>query len=207
MARSAPTPRPTRGRYWCWWSRETCCAATRTPWSPPFPHTGSTGAKPKLREEDRKGTPLAPIFTGSLGPDAVFLGFEFDLPPDEDVEVAVRGSSDPADELPGWYFVFEQPPTEPAYGLDTAASDESPALQLWKDLTWDDARVSPTDTHVGLAALGSRRLAYDDQGENTWEETWGDSAAGMARITLQRPVRMLVHADQMLAPGEAEGGA
>ena len=166
-----------------------------------------TGAKPKLREEDRKGTPLAPIFTGSLGPDAVFLGFEFDLPPDEDVEVAVRGSSDPADELPGWYFAFEQPPTEPAYGLDTAASDESPALQLWKDLTWDDARVSPTDTHVGLAALGSRRLAYDDQGENKWEETWGDSAAGMARITLQRPVRMLVHADQMLAPGEAEGGA
>jgi hypothetical protein len=67
--------------------------------------------------------------------------------------------------------------------------------------------VSPTHTHVGLAALGSRRLPYDDQGANTWEETWADSAAGMARITLQRPVRMLVHADQMLAPGEAEGGA
>ncbi len=165
------------------------------------------GAKPKLREEDPEGAPLAPIFTGSLGPDAVFLGFEFALEPGEDVEDEVRGSADPDDKRPGWYFVFEQPPTEPAYGLDTPASDESPRLELWKDLTWDDARVSPTDTHVGLESLGSKTLAYDDQGDNTWEETWGESAAGMARITLQRPVRMLVHGDQMLASGQAADGA
>jgi hypothetical protein len=31
---------------------------------------------------------------------------------------------------------------------------------------------------------------------------WGSSAAAMARITLQRPVRMLVHASAMLPPME-----
>ncbi len=158
------------------------------------------GARPRLREEDGKGIPLDPIFTGSLGPDAVFLAFEFGE--QVDVERDVAGTSDPADALPGWYFAFEQPPTEPAFGLDTAASDESPELRLWKDLTWDDARLSPTDTHVALGALGSRTLPYDDQGANDWDETWAASSAGMARITLQRPVRMLVHADQMLGAGE-----
>ncbi len=139
-----------------------------------------------VREEDPHGTPIDPTFTGTLGPDAVFLGFDFG-----------EDAGDIAGD-PGWYFAFEQPPTEPAFGLDIPASDGSPRLRLWKDLTWDDARVSPDDAYVGLDALGSITLPYDDRGENTWTETWAANAAAMARITLQRPVRMLVHADQML---------
>ena len=150
-----------------------------------------------LREEDDKAAALDPIFTGSLGSDTVFLGFKFGESED------VAGSDDPDDELPGWYFAFEEPPTEPSYGLDTAASDESTALEFWKDLTWDDARLSPSDTHVALDALGSTRLPYDEVGQNDWDETWAKSSAAMARITLQRPVRMLVHADQMLVSEEA----
>jgi hypothetical protein len=153
-----------------------------------------------VREEGDPAAALDPIFGGTLGPDAVFIGFEFG--PDVDVDVEVRGSPDPGAKLPGWYFAFEEPPTEPSYGLDTAASDESESLEFWKDLTWDDARMSPEDTHVRLDALESLRLPYDEAGENDWEETWADSAAGMARITLQRPVRMLVHADQMIASQE-----
>jgi hypothetical protein len=151
-----------------------------------------------LREEDDEAAALDPVFTGSLGSDAVFLGFEFEPESNQDVEDLVAGSDDPDDQRPGWYFAFEEPPTEPSYGLDTAASDESPALRFWKDLTWDDARVDPSHTHVDLEALGSTTLPYDEVGENDWEETWAETAAGMARITLQRPVRMLVHADQML---------
>ena len=155
-----------------------------------------------LREEDRSATPIDPSFTGTLGPDAVFVGFDFSGVVD-DVPGGVAGSAEEADARPGWYFAFEQPPTEPAFGLDTDESDESPGLALWKDLTRADARAAPSDTHVGLAALGSRSLPYDDVGENTWSETWADSAAGMARIMLQRPVRMLVHADQMLVTPDA----
>ena len=157
-----------------------------------------------LRQEDTEAEALDPLFSGTLGSDAVFLGFEFEQHVHVDTDVA--GSADPDDLLPGWYFAFEEPPTEPSYGLDTAASDESAALEFWKDLTWDDARPAPTDTHVGLGALGSIELPYDELGANTWSETWAASAAGMARITLQRPVRMLVHADQMLTAQEASGG-
>ena len=160
-----------------------------------------------LREEDDTAPALDPIFTGSLGSDVVFLGFQFDFGPGVDVAAAAVGSADPDDLMPGWYFAFEEPPTEPSYGLDTAASDESTDLEFWKDLTWDDARGSPSDTHVALGALGSIELPYDEIGANTWTETWGETAAGMARITLQRPVRMLVHADQMLVSEEAAARA
>jgi hypothetical protein len=152
------------------------------------------------REEDTRAEALDPIFTGTLGPDASFFGFEF--AETVDVEHDVPGTTENRD-APGWYFAFEEPPTEPAFGLDTEASDESTELEFWKDLTWGDVRVSPGDTHVSLESLGSTTLPYDEQGENDWEETWAQSSAGMARITLQRPVRMLVHADQMLLPAEA----
>ena len=166
-----------------------------------YPNTLVTAVPAKwagtIREEGDPAGALDPIFSGSLGPDAVFLGFEFGA--GVDVDVDVPGSPDPRAKLPGWYFAFEEPPTEPSYGLDTPASDDDPrALDFWKDLTWADARRSPDDTHVSLDSLGSLKLPYDEQGENVWEETWADSAAGMARITLQRPVRMLVHADQMM---------
>jgi hypothetical protein len=152
------------------------------------------------RKEDTRADALDPIFSGTLGPDAVFLGFEFDATDD------VAGTTD-NQSLPGWYFAFEEPPTEPAFGLDTEASDEATGLEFWKDLTWADARVSPTDTHVSLESLGSTTLPYDEQDGNDWEETWAQSAAGMARITLQRPVRMLVHADQMLVATDVGASA
>jgi len=153
-----------------------------------------------VREEDTDALALDPSFTGTLGPDAVFLGFEFATTDD------VAGTTEDHGR-PGWYFAFEEPPTEPAFGLDTEASDEEARLRFWKDLTWGDARVSPSDTHVNLESLGSTRLPYDEPGEdNDWRETWAKTSAGMARITLQRPVRMLVHADQMLVATEVGAG-
>ena len=60
------------------------------------------------------------------------------------------------------------------------------------------------DTHVAIDALSGEH-PYDSRGDNQWTETWGRSAAAMARITLQRPVRMLIHADQMLISDEDNG--
>ena len=148
-----------------------------------------------LREEDADAAVLAPVFAGSLGRNAMFVGFAFEAA--IDIERDVQGSPNPDAKAPGWYFAFEEPPTEPSFGLDTAASDSSPDLKYWKDLTWADARSGEQARHVQLDALRAT-LPYDRQGANQWTETWADSAAAMARITLQRPVRMLVHADQML---------
>ena len=68
-------------------------------------------------------------------------------------------------------------------------------IEGYSSLLWVLATAGVSS--LGLDALRAT-LPYDDRGANQWTETWADSAAAMARITLQRPVRMLVHADQML---------
>jgi hypothetical protein len=147
--------------------------------------------------------PEQPIFVGSLGKDVVFLGFQFDANVDVDVDVA--GSTQVNGPHPGWFFVFEQPPIEPRFGLDVgrdAQAGKKPAA--WKNVSWYHALgANDAATHAPLAPLddGVER-PYDVRGENTWTETWARNAAAMARVTLQRPVRMLVHADQMLRPQE-----
>jgi hypothetical protein len=55
------------------------------------------------------GQELYPQFRGALDPDAMFFGFN--LTPG-----AARGTNTPAD--PGWFFVIQQPPTEPRFGVD-----------------------------------------------------------------------------------------
>ena len=48
-----------------------------------------------------------------------------------------------------------------------------------------------------LAAAGWLPGNSDAAGK-AGKDRWGEDAAAMARITFQRPVRMLVHADAML---------
>ena len=148
------------------------------------------------RAEDESAEPLFPSFVGSLGRDVVFLGFEFDA--SVDVPIDVPGDPERSAALPGWFFAFERPVTAPEFGLDTGDGGGRPAL--WRDLTWSQAMGGSdvAEAYVPLGTLGTLERPYDDEGENTWEERWARDAAAMARITLQRPVRMLVHADQML---------
>jgi hypothetical protein len=153
------------------------------------------------RVEDEGSTPLHPIFVGFLGRDVVFLGFQFD--PTVVVDRDVAGSAVEKGPHPGWFFVFEQPPTEPRFGLDVGrAAQTGKKPELWRNVSWFHALgAEQAASHVPLAPLddGVAR-AYDSRGENDWTEVWAKDAAGMARVTLQRRVRMLVHADQMLRP-------
>ena len=73
------------------------------------------------------------MFRGSLDPDVTFLGFALS-------EEAALGI-DPAG--PGWFFVFEQHPGEPRFGLDEEADVGTPATP--DDLAWP---------HVPLTASG-----------------------------------------------------
>lgn len=155
------------------------------------------------RWEDEAEEHLYPTFVGSLSEDVVFMGFTF--PSGVDLELDVIGSADPADGRAGWFFAFEQPPTEPRFGLDQGTeADAGTTPSLWKDLSWYHvlADAESTASHVDLdtmATSGALDQPYDDAGDNSgWTEAWAVDAAGMARITFQRPVRMLVHASEML---------
>jgi hypothetical protein len=165
--------------------------------------TDSAGSE---RVEDTTKPPELPLFVGSLGDDVVFLGFQFD---DEiDIDVDIRGTTNRTDEKPGWFFAFEQPPTEPRFGLDVGNAGQAGSKPTdWADVSWFHALGSAdaSATHAPIAQLDGHTCPYDDNdgSPNRWDETWGLSSKAMARITLQRPVRMLVHADQMLEPEEA----
>jgi hypothetical protein len=131
-----------------------------------------------------------PVFRAALGPDVTCLGFN--LTPDE-----VRGGED----QPGWFFILEQPPGQPRFGLDESAETgrDPNTLTSWNQLAWGDVveegEALATLSHVNVRGrlLGHRMVGLE----------WGRNAGHMAAITLQRPVRVLLHASKLLPPEEA----
>ena len=118
-------------------------------------------------------TRLAPMFRGVVPPDITFVGFAL--------------GEDEARDTPGWHIVFEEHPGEPRFGLDEQAETTPPVTP--DDLAWPHVALSPSG-HVDL----SQPL---DAGDDL-EAAWGRDAAQMARLTLQRPFRVAVHASELL---------
>jgi hypothetical protein len=132
-------------------------------------------------ERTLSGVEKHPLFRGTLEPDVTFLGF--DLTQTE----AVAGA--------GWYFVIQQQPTEPRFGLDVAdftTPPQPPALITWNDLSW--RHLADTENELKSLSHASVRsvLPRLDDAE------WNRNAAHQAYITLQRPVRIAIHASKML---------
>jgi hypothetical protein len=150
------------------------------------------------RREKAGGEVRLPLFAVSLGPDVRVYGFALE-------ERQARGSTDPR-RPPGWFFVLEEQPGAARFGLHAPGQgDRGKAPGNWAGLSWahlvDDAEPLPGFVDTGgppwLLAAG-RRAGNGPDGER---DAWGTDAAAMARITFQRPVRMLIHADSMLPPG------
>ena len=128
-----------------------------------------------------------PLFRGTLQPDVTFVGF--DLSSDE----VVTG--------PGWFFVLQQQPTEPRFGLDEAPYLEGktgvPELVTWNDLNW--AHLAPNEAslkELGFVSVGKFNLVPTSQVNGVW----GQNSAHMAYITRQLPVRVAIHATELLQP-------
>ncbi len=145
------------------------------------------------RIEDTAEPPRAPIFSGALGRDAWFYAFDLK-------QAQARGDADGL----GWFVVFEEQPTGPRFGLDVEkkvhAGDQP---RFWTDLSWGHLveTIDELDKLTNVPVVGPlARLAGAmhrfDAGE--FEETWGVDSAAMARITFQRPVRVLRHMDGIL---------
>lgn len=163
-------------------------AAKAGPKDPQGKHT-----LPKQTEERR------PLFSGTLKPDVSFFGFN--LTRDE----ALRGD--------GWFFVLEEHPTEPRFGLDERENHLS-ILIKWRDLAWSDLdgeNGAPLDGYINLAREkrpNLARMAHQNPQEfekAVWhaepplpEITRGSTAAELAYITWQPPVRVAIHASDLL---------
>lgn len=142
------------------------------------------------RIPDEQSDPEPPVFAGRLGPDVLFAGFDRSL-------TDVLGGEDPSGDA-GRFFVVEQPPTEPMFGLDEDDAPRPEPPSRWRDLSWGHlARTRP---------VGQVRFAEVDAfGEPLTREgmTWGGTAADHAAITLQDPARVAVHARDLFE-GAAE---
>ncbi len=126
-----------------------------------------------------------PLFRGTLKPDFTFLGFDL-----MDVEALGEPPHDPN----GWFFVIQQQPTEPRFGLDVADFEKPPSpLNTWADLSW--RHLANTEQELKALTHASARTIFPSlQGM-----TWGKNSAHQAFITLQRPVRIAIHARKMIA--------
>ncbi len=121
-----------------------------------------------------------PLFRGTLKPDVTFLGF------------ALTDKEAIAD--PGWFFVIQEQPTEPRFGMDVANFVKPlPDLETWNDLSW--RHLANTEAELKALSHASTKTTLPDVADKA---KWGKNSAHQAYITLQRPVRIAIHAKEMI---------
>lgn len=138
-----------------------------------------------------------PIFRGILKPDVTFFGFDL-------TESQVRGSQTPGGD-PGWFFVFQEQPAEPRFGLDLPSSYGG-APASWNDLSWghlaNDAAGLKAIKYIDLAAGMPDTAALEtDANDPIWRAAGGPRgcrSSDIAYITLQIPARIAIHATEMM---------
>jgi hypothetical protein len=154
---------------------------------------------------DRAGTPVIrpvssaaemqteirfPLFAAEVDPDLRFFGFDLTIK-------TAKGDEHPQTENDdwGWYFIIQELPGEPRFGLDVAFDpDDDPATPItWNDLAWPNLPPGQfLDPASPPVPAFSNLLAADLKAQ------WGHHAADMASILFQRPVMIAVHAREML---------
>lgn len=145
-----------------------------------------------------------PRFGADFPPDVKCFGFDLTLD-------QARGN----DTDPGWYFVVMERPGEPRFGMDEPDPafnfTSPPALKLWNDLTWGHLtpsraayeqlallRLDPAHTPVLNGPLPTDADDVQQRHEDD-AHSWGTQSASLAYILYQAPVKVAVHATEMLA--------
>ncbi|MHA2366693.1 MAG: hypothetical protein ACXAC7_22260, partial [Candidatus Hodarchaeales archaeon] len=136
-----------------------------------------------------------PVFRGTLDPDITFFGFN--IPPQN-----IRGESDSQerdnDEKAGWFFIFQEQPSEPMFGYDLYEGNEDVLTNpptTWNDLTWNHLKLNAS-RYVDIS--GSKTLINGESGIIIEDNQWGSHSADMANISLQMPIRIAIHGSEMV---------
>ncbi|WP_319461385.1 hypothetical protein [Micromonospora sp. RTP1Z1] len=141
------------------------------------------------RLPDAAAAARRPVFHATLDPDVALYGF--DLTQQQARGHIPTGTSDPLPADPGWFFVLQERPGQPRFGLDT---DRHPAgLRTWDDLSWPD--LTGADTYLDIAANSGLAPQQPDPA------LWGTTSADMAAILMRSPVMYARHADDLLPAG------
>jgi hypothetical protein len=143
----------------------------------------------ELDNENPSVTIKDPIFKAEIAPDIRFLGFDLTK------EVA-KGSAIRQDDNPGWFFVLQERPGEPRFGLDNLSGEPLEEPLNWNQLAWEHLTNFESLDFVNLSQ-NSPTLVINDPTDSQF--VWGRNAADMAYILYQVPVMVAFHAADMLA--------
>ena len=138
-----------------------------------------------------------PLFKAEIEPDLRFFGFDLTL---KKAKGEKRSNDFPADDKRGWFFVLQEVPGEPRFGMDIAyeptrtAGTTTILPNTWNNLAWNNfgatepafVKVAPPPT------LPPPRDADLDL------HRWAYNSAQMAYILFQTPVMVAVHTSEML---------
>ncbi len=122
---------------------------------------------------EKKAEARTPLFAGSPVAGVAYAGFV----------------KDPGESWDDWWFVLEQPASEPTFGLDSVEPAPKVAPKGPDDLCWQ---------HFGVVADGFVPLLRPNIVPKFPGLEWGSSSAALARLTLQKPVRFAVPAKTWL---------
>lgn len=120
-------------------------------------------------------------------PDLRFIGFNL-------TASQAKGSVAPEDNDPGWFFLIQERPGEPRFGLDIQDTTP-PAPTQWTELAWNHLGDPHEIALIDLTTVPATNITTPP--DNAIQ--WGANATDMAYILYQVPVMVAVHAESMLA--------
>ncbi|MVM29218.1 hypothetical protein GO755_04175 [Spirosoma sp. HMF4905] len=133
-----------------------------------------------------------PIYKAQIDPDLHFIGFDLSISEAKgqvNYETAAEKQRLGDSDL-GWFFVIQEVPGEPRFGLDETQA-VAPSPQKWDNLSWATLGNQPV---IDLAQPFAQPLT----GQNPDNINWNTNAADLAYILFQKPVMVAVHAREML---------
>jgi hypothetical protein len=142
----------------------------------------------ELDESDPNQTIKNPVFKAEIEPDIHFLGFDL-------TASVAKGNSNPAAANPGWFFVIQERPGEPRFGLDNFSDDSPDRATDWNKLAWEHLENFDSLGFIDFNAE-IRESVPDDSPDGQFK--WGRNAADMAYILYQVPVMVAFHGADML---------
>ncbi|MFY0539280.1 hypothetical protein [Nannocystis pusilla] len=146
------------------------------------------GGAYERRLDPAPGAVRVPLFEAKVDPDIYFIGFDL-------TAADAAGDPDPLQGDAGWFFVIQERPGEPRFGLDEAEGSPPPP-QTWNDLAWAHLGT-PSGASIDLSQTS---IALGNPGGEDAQASWdaNTNSAELAYILYQVPVLVAVHASRML---------
>ena len=133
---------------------------------------------------------IDPIFFALVEPDIALFGF--------DVDPAVARAD------PGYFFILQEHPSEPRFGLEPAGATFGGQPASWQALAWSDLAASTADLaaldYIDLTAALPLSPATPDAAGSVWpmNGTPPSRSADLAHITFRQAHRLAVHGSVLI---------